>query len=211
MSEPFDASGLISKKGWFDADYDEHVWIPCPPVFPPGVDTEIYALGVARIWLDRVPPRDRKPGDLGLLAAQLAEIHDSTYGKVLCCHAFIHLPHPGRQLPLVVYAGVWESDGGRDGQLRMLCRADDPQAAEPPAVEEFATDRLGTGLRVLRHCRSEDGELYAGLSYAFRSEELETDLVLSAVSADPGRLQDATGDIENLARSMMIISQEELT
>lgn len=213
MSEDFDASSLLSKKGWFDADYDAQVWIPCPAVFPEGVDREIYAAGVAGIWFERVPPDRRRPGDVELLAAQLSEIHQATYGKVAVCYVFVHLPDPVGHLPLVVNVGVWEARGDAGEQLRMLCLADDPDAVEPPIVDEFATPRLGTGLRVLRYCRltDDDGALYSGLNYAFRSAELETDLALSVVSEDLGRLQGAMPDIEALVRSMSIISQDELT
>ena len=173
MSEPADLSKLTSKKGWVSIDYDERTWIPCPPVFPAGIDRESIAAGVARIWWEQSGIR-HKPSDVGRLAEMLSMIHEGTYGKIPCHLAFIHLPDP-RLLPLVLYVGVWEAVGDKNEQLRMFCHAADPEAVERPVAEEFTTDRLGTGLRVIRYRNLPDGALYAGLAYAwrFRSAALE--------------------------------------
>jgi len=113
-------------------------------------------------------------------------------------------------MPLVLYVGIWESDGERDAQLRMLTHADDPGVVEPPIVDEFSTDRLGTGLRTMRYRHLDDGSLYAGLSYAWRSAEYETDLLLFTSSEDLGRLQRAIPDMDEFARAINVISRQEL-
>jgi hypothetical protein len=208
MSEPADLSKLTSKKGWVSIDYDERTWIPCPPVFPAGIDRESFAAGVARIWWEQSGIR-HKPSDVGRLAEMLSMIHEGTYGKIPCHLAFIHLPDP-RLLPLVLYVGVWEAVGDKNEQLRMFCHAADPEAVERPVAEEFTTDRLGTGLRVIRYRNLPDGALYAGLAYAWRSAEYETDLLLNTSSEDLGRLQRAILDIEDLARATSVIPQPDL-
>jgi hypothetical protein len=208
MSEPENMSELTSKKGWVSIDYDERTWIPCPPVFRPGVDRESYAAGVARLWWEE-SGITHKPADVARLAAMLSGIHEGIWGKIPCHYAFIHLPDP-RLMPLVVYVGIWEAVGDKNEQLRMLCHADDPEAVERPVAEEFATDRLGTGLRVIRYRHLPDGALYAGLAYAWRSEEYETDLLLNTSSEDLARLQQAIPDIEDLARAASVISQADV-
>ncbi|MGH3166371.1 MAG: hypothetical protein ACRDN0_10820 [Trebonia sp.] len=208
MSEPSNMSELTSKKGWASIDYDDRIWIPCPAVFRPGVDREAYAAGVARIWWEQSGIR-HTPADVGRLAEMLSGIHLGIYGKIPCHYALIHLPDP-RQMPLMLYVGIWESLGDKDEHLRMLCHADDSGAVERPVAEEFATQRLGTGLRVIRYRHLPDGALFAGLAYAWRSEAYETDLLLNTSSEDLGRLQGAIPDIENLARAASIVSQADV-
>jgi hypothetical protein len=208
MSEPTSLGGLTSKKGWVRIGYDQQTWIPSLPAFPEGYDSESYAAEVAQIWWAK-SGLNYSPVDVARLRAMLAEIHRSIYGHIPCHLAFIHLPDP-RLMPLVLYVGVWQAQGDATEQMRMLCHASDPEAVEPPVVEDFTTERLGTGLRVIRYRNRPDGTLYAGLGYAWRSAEYETDLLLSASSADLGRLQRAIPDIEEFARATSVISQAEL-
>jgi hypothetical protein len=114
-----------------------------------------------------------------------------------------------RQLPLFLYVGVWEAAGNRDAQLRKWCLVGDPGAVEPPVTDEITTDRLGTGIRVMRYRRDNDGTLYAPLRYAWRSAEFGTDLVLNAAE-DLGGLQRAIPDIDDFANATTIIARAEL-
>jgi hypothetical protein len=86
----------------------------------------------------------------------------------------------------------------------MLANADDPEAVEPPIVEEFRTDALGAGLRTMRYLRMDDGAVAGALNYAFRDEPLETDLRIFTACEDLARLQMAFSDIEELVRSARI-------
>jgi hypothetical protein len=208
MSEPQGLGSLTSKKGWVRIGYDQKIWIPCLAIFPEGYDRESYSAEFARLWW-AMSGLDHSPVDVERLSHMLAAIHEGIYGQIPCHLAFVHLPDP-RLMPLVLYVGVWESDGDQEEQLRMLCLAGDTEAVEPPMVDEYATDSLGTGLRVMRYRHLDDGSLYAGLSYAWRSEEYETDLLLFASAEDLGRLQRAIPDIEEFARVTSIISQAEL-
>jgi hypothetical protein len=130
------------------------------------------------------------PADVLRLFHLLVEAHESTYGHIPCHLAFAHLPDP-RLMPLLLYVGIWAAAGDREERLRMLCLANDSGAVELPIVEEFSTGSLGRGLRVMRYRNHEDGTLYAALRYAWRSEDLQTDLVLNATAEDLGRLQRA--------------------
>lgn len=208
MSEQPGLGSLTSKRGWVRIGYNQKTWIPCLPAFPEGYDRESYASEVAQIWWASSGLK-HSAVDVARLKTMLSEIHKSIYGHIPCHLAFIHLPDP-RLMPLVLYVGIWESTGDRDEQLRMLCHADDPDAVERPVAEEFSTDRLGTGLRVIRYRHLPDGALYAGLSYAWRSEEYETDLQLWASSEDLARLQRAIDDIEEFARVTSVIAQTKL-
>lgn len=72
---------------------------------------------------------------------------------------------------------------------------------EPPAVEEFGTDNLGPGLKVLGYSREKD-VVTGHLAYAWRSEELATALRMFTGGPDLRRLQHALPDIEDLARTV---------
>jgi hypothetical protein len=62
---------------------------------------------------------------------------------------------PSLQLaPLLVSFGIWEPAGDRITQLRDLTHADDPTLMQPPAVEEFSTEQLGPGLKVLAYTQN---------------------------------------------------------
>lgn len=167
MSQQPGLGSLTSKKGWVSIGYDRTIWISCLAIFPEGYDRQSYAADFAQLWWDASGLR-YGPADLARLAAMISEIHQGSYGHLPCHLAFIHLPDP-RLMPLILYVGIWESHGEQDAQLRILTHADDPGAVEPPIVDEFSTDRLGTGLRTLRYRHFDDGSLYAGLSSMPRS------------------------------------------
>jgi hypothetical protein len=197
-----------SKKGWVRLGYDRRLWIPCMETFPDGLDRDSWAAGFAREWWDG-SGLEHSPADVARLAAVLAEIHRSTFGHIACHLAFAHLPDP-RLMPLPIFLGVFESGGERDERLRLLTRADDQNAVEPPVVDEFSTGKLGTGLRTLRYLHLDDGALYAALNYAWRSDEYETDVHLWTSTEDLARLERAMPDIDEFARTITVVSREGL-
>jgi hypothetical protein len=211
MTEPKNAADLTSQTGWAKVDYDRRKWIPCLAAMPDGYDTARWAREFSAAWwsMSGLPHAEN---DMARLEAQLAVIRDSTYGHILCHLAFIHLPDP-RLNPLPVYLAILQASGERDTQLRTLTMVNDPKAVRPPIIEEFRTGRLGSGLRVMRYCAedapeaptSDTPEIYAGLSYAWRSEQFQTDLRLYTACPDLGRLQQAIPDIDELARSITAI------
>jgi hypothetical protein len=112
----------------------------------------------------------------------------------------LHLPSV-QLTPQLVSIGIWEAVGDRTEQLRFLTRADDPAFMQPPAVEDFGTDNLGSGIKVLGYTREKD-VVTGHLAYAWRTEELETAVRLFTGGPDLGRLQRALPDIEDLARTI---------
>jgi hypothetical protein len=192
-----------SKKGWVNVAFDQRLWIPCPPGFPEGYDLNSWAATFADgFWqLSGLEHTDR---EMAVLSQLLKEVQTGTYGHIACHLVYIHLPDP-RIVPLPVFLGIWEAEGDRDRQLRMLIRADDPKAVEPPIVEEVRTEKLGAGLRTLRYMHMPDGGLYAAVNYAWRSEEFETDLQVWASTHELGRLQRAIPDIEEFVRAIAIV------
>lgn len=181
-------------------EYDIAVWVPCPPGFPPGWNRQRWAQMYAENFWKR-PGLTYTDLEIGLLATRLTEIHQETYGHVPCHQAFIHLPDP-RLTPLPVYLATWKSEGEEGEQLRTMTHASDPASIRAPIVDEFRTENLGTGLRVLVHLPVEgaEGEMYGALSYAWRIERYQTDLRIFTVCRDLGRLQGAIGDIDELAQ-----------
>lgn len=186
-------------------EYDISVWVPCPPVFPPGYDRDRWAQECAAAFWQR-PGLTYSDMDVALLAARLAKIHEDTYGHIPCHLAFIHLPDP-RLAPLPVYVASWKSEGDRDEQLRAMTHAGDPEAIRAPIIDEIATGSLGTGLRVLLHLPAEDdpNAMYGALSYAWRVDKQQTDLRIFTVCPDLGRLQRAIPDIDQLAQVTTIV------
>jgi hypothetical protein len=192
----------MSKRGWMSIQYAQNVWIPCPPVFPDGYDRNSWASLYAEQWWE-MSGREHGDREVKLLAQTLADIHDYAYAHLEMHRGFIHLPDLSL-VPLLVSFGIWEAVGDRTTQLRILTHADDPEAIQPPSVEEFATDRLGPGLRVLAYTKNK--EVITGhLNYAWRSEEYATALRMFTGSPDLGRLQRAIPDIEQLARGAAVI------
>lgn len=213
MSEEMSFADLTSDEGWAKVDYERALWIPCLAAMPYGYDTGRWAREFAEAWWS-MSGLAHGDNDLARLETQLAYIRDNTYGHLPCHMAFIHLPDP-RLNPLPVYLAILIARGDRAARLRLLAGADDPSALRPPIIEEFSTDRLGPGLRVLRHFSDApsrpafDGEqtpeVYEGLSYAWRSGEHRTDLRLFTASPDLGRLHGAIPDIDELARRISVV------
>ena len=112
-----------------------------------------------------------------------------------------------RLAPLPVYVATWKPEGDRDEALRAMTHASDPAAIGAPVIDEFSTESLGTGLRVLVRLPVEDDPNAIGgaLSYAWRAGKPQTDLRIFTACPDLGRLQRAIGDIDQLARVTAIV------
>jgi hypothetical protein len=189
----------LSRHGWISVAYNQNIWIPCPPVFPEGLDRRSWALLYAEEWWSRTS-RPHGKREINALARTLADIQSYAYRHMPMHLGFLHLP--SLQLaPQLVSFGIWEAVGDRMQQLRLLTRADEPAAMQPPAVEEFGTDNLGPGLKVLAYSREKD-VVTGHLAYAWRSEGLATALRMFTGGPDLGRLERALPDIEDLARTV---------
>lgn len=214
MSEPARPEealwGLASRKGWVNIDQEylvRLVWVPCPPFFPDSEDCRSWAEESAALWWRSAKsPYGREEVDH--LADVFAAIHHDLYAAGHCHQALIHLPQPW-MVPLPAQIGVWAMEGDRDQALRTLAHTGDPEAIEPPIVDEFSTPRLGTGLKALHYRRGPDGEQVHGyLNYAWRSEQYETDLRLFIFCDDLSRLQRAMPDIDDLARAIEVVPRQ---
>ena len=204
MTEPAGLAGLTSKKGWPKVDYDQTIWIPCPPSFGEHMTAQEWAGGFAGLWWDASGLKHGKRQVKGLEKTLLEE-QQSIYRLLPCHTALLHLPDV-TLAPLPVCLAVWQAVGDRDSQLRELVRADEPAAVEAPLVEQVTTERLGTGLRCLYYQRASEGAgLIGALSYAWRCDELDTDLRVFTACPDLGRLERAMPDIDALIRAITIM------
>ena len=192
----------MSQRGWMAVQYAQDVWIPCPPVFPDGFDRSSWAYLYAETWW-QLSGRPHRSQEVKSLARTLTEMHEYAYAHLEMHNGLIHLPNLG-VVPLLVSFGIWEAVGDRATQLRVLARADDPDAMEPPQVDEFSTQQLGSGLKVQAYTRR-GGTVTGHLSYAWRSEEHATALRMFTGCPDLGRLQRAVADIEQLALDVTIV------
>ena len=202
MTEQSDPRHRISRKGWIQVDFNQAIWVPCPPAFAPGVDREKWAAGYARAcWVASGLKHGKR--QISALAQSFAHIHQSAYSTLPCHLALIHVRDP-RAVPLLVCFGVWPAESDRQAQIRSLAGADGDGAMEPPIVTDFPTEKLGDGLKIMSYFR-DHGTVTASLSYAWRSEEFETAVRLFTACPDLGRLQGALDDLDDLARAITVI------
>ncbi|MFJ4720930.1 hypothetical protein [Streptomyces luteogriseus] len=97
------------------------------------------------------------------------------------------------------------SEGEKVSELRRVTLADDDGAVEPPIVEEFETEWLGTGVRVLRYSvDSESNAVISSLRYAWRSEEHGKDVVVITGSPAPSQVLRSLDDMDELAHSIVL-------
>jgi hypothetical protein len=192
----------MSARGLLSVEYAQNVWIPCPPVFPEGYDRESWAKLFAEQWW-AMSGRKHADREVKALARTLIDIREYAYSYLAMHRGYIHLPDLAL-VPLLVSFGIWEAVGDRETQLRILAHAGDPEAVQPPLVEEFGTEQLGPGLKVLSYTRKDD-TVTGHLNYAWRSEEYATAVRMFTGSPDLGRLQRAVPDIEQLARGVSIV------
>jgi len=193
---------VTSELGWVRVDVDVRRWIPCPVVFPDGYDRDSWAKTAAAAWSEQwgLPAES---DEVERLTTMLRAIHERATMRVKCHQIWVYLPDRFTA-PLPVFIAIWRQSGERDRRLRLLTGADDKSSARKPQVAEIATERLGTGLRVLRQQVRDKGQLRALLGYAFRVEEHETDLQVFTATSDLRGLTAAGDDIERLVRGITV-------
>ena len=134
----------------------------------------------------------------------LLDLRRGIYATQPCHTALIHLPNVD-VAPLPVMVATWEAVGDKDTQLRMLVHADEPEAVEAPLIEPVTAEKLGTGLKSQYLQRQPTGtDLTGVLNYAWRVEDLETDVRVFTACGDLGRLQAAMPDIDQLTNTISI-------
>ena len=79
--------------------------------------------------------------------------------------------------------GVWQTMDDRNEQLRTLAGYNTTDLVEPPILEDFHTEHLGTGVRVwcVQKAEKRRKAVVGLLGYAWRCEELQTDLHLKTM------------------------------
>lgn len=198
---------LASKKARVRVNCDLRVWIPCPAEFPPelNLDRDSWADAMAEGYWEQSGLR-YGPDMVSKLAYMLKTLHKQGYENVPC-HQIWAYYRDHTLPPLPLHIGIWAMRGERDQQLRSLSGAGDPAVIRPPVITEFTTESLGTGYRTLRYVKYGAGNVVGMLWFAFRSEELETDVQVITGTPDLRQLQKATGDIEDFVRGMSVHSR----
>ncbi|MFJ1586172.1 hypothetical protein ACIOC1_23000 [Streptomyces sp. NPDC088197] len=182
-------------------------WVWVPPRWPvPGSEGEFPdAAAYARVmaeahWEDSALTPG--PGEVRELAEAL------TYGMERYPRVYpgyglhFHLDGP-RGNPLAVYWAEFDIEGELPGELRELTHADAEYAVEPPIVEDFGSEHLGTGIRVMRYfVDPDDNDITIGLRYAWRVPEHGADVLVMTAAPDPGRVLRAMDDIDAFARAL---------
>jgi len=199
----------ISKTGDYDTDegeYNSLDWalLPPPTTSPKGQQAkEMLVNGYAKIAHERGgAPVDRA-------VKIMLEMREDLYMNWLGQYLYFYLGPPNF-LPLPVMLGVWRVMAPRNEQLRTLAGYDTVDLVEPPILEDFSTEHLGTGIKVWcvqRHERHRK-KVVGLLGYAFRNEELETDLHLKTMCQDLGWLQAAMPHIDEFVRAISIVPRE---
>jgi hypothetical protein len=206
-SEAFVASAQgLSKKGTYDTDeqaYNVVNWALLPP---PATKAENQ---------QRAPKLAHEYAQIAQALGGLPEAEAASAMLEMREDLYLHWPGhylyfymgPPRQRPLPVMLGVWQMTGERDEQLRMLAGYETEDLVEPPVMEAFHTEHLGTGVKVwcAQKAPSRSGAVVGLLGYAWRSEELETDMHLKAMCPDLGWLQGAMPGIDEFARALRIV------
>lgn len=199
-----------------EKEIDLSTWMPVPTQWPaPGAESMFPTMpewadyAANAIWNEStLQPR---PGELDLLIRVLAygaEHFPSAYPGF---DLFLHLPGP-RDMPLPVFIGDFDtSDIVTDEDAAIELRqwtSDDPNAVEPPIIEDFLSPHLGPGVRALRYSvpDKESGEILAGLRYGWHVPHLSRHAYLITGTHDPGHLIATMEDIDALARCMEYVT-----
>lgn len=206
-SKAFQASVQgLSKKGTYGTDEKEYSVTDWALLPPPAARPE--SQGRAKWMAHEFGKLAEMQGGLpeGEAANVMLEMREDMYmhypGHVM--YFYIGPPH---RRPLPVMMGIWQMEGERDEQLRELAGYDTIRLVEPPVMEEFTTEHLGTGVKVwcVQKPAKRRPQLVGLLGYAWRSEKLETDLTLRAFCPDLGWLQAAMPGIDEFARALRIV------
>ena len=193
---------MTSELGWVKVDVHPRQWIPLAFAFPDGYDLDSWATTAATAWLAQFDPVESP--EVERLATMIRAIHSSATAHLQCHQIWIYLPD-WITTPLPVFIAIWRQSGERRRRLRQLTGADDKSSMPKPRVTKVATERLGTGLRVLsQRVQGKNGQPVAMLAYAFRVEEHETDLQIFAYASDPLPLMAAGADIKRLVEGITV-------
>jgi hypothetical protein len=211
QNEAFRASiqGL-SKKGTYDTDDSEYNSLDWAMLPPPAstAKREQAVLPLARGNAIIARKRGGLPEEAATKA--MIDLREELY-KSWPGHFLYFYMGPPRFRPLPVMLGVWQMVQERDEQLKLLAGYNTVDLVEPPILEDFYTEHLGTGIKVWCVQRQEKHRrrVVALLGYAFRNEVLETDLHLKTMCTDLGWLQGAMPHIDEFVRAISIVPKQQ--
>ena len=200
----------LSKKGTYDTDEQEYSGVNWAMLLPPAstADREQAVRPLAETHAIIAEKLGGAPVDQAVEA--MLQIREDLYKSWLGQYLYFYMGPP-RFRPLPVMLGVWQMVQERDEQLKLLAGYNTVDLVEPPILEDFSTEHLGTGIKVWCVQRQEKHRrrVVALLGYAFRNEELETDLHLKAMCPDLGWLQGAMPHIDEFVRAISIVPKQQ--
>jgi hypothetical protein len=200
----------LSKKGTYDTDEQEYSGVNWAMLLPPAstADREQAVRPLAETHAIIAKKLGGAPVDQAVEA--MLQIREDLYKSWLGQYLYFYMGPP-RFRPLPVMLGVWQMVQERDEQLKLLAGYNTVDLVEPPILEDFSTEHLGTGIKVWCVQRQEKHRrrVVALLGYAFRNEELETDLHLKAMCPDLGWLQGAMPHIDEFVRAISIVPKQQ--
>ena len=199
----------LSKKGTYDTDEQEYSGVNWAMLLPPAstADREQAVRPLAETHAIIAEKLGGAPVDQAVEA--MLQIREDLYKSWLGQYLYFYMGPP-RFRPLPVMLGVWQMVQERDEQLKLLAGYNTVDLVEPPILEDFYTEHLGTGIKVWCVQRQEKHRrrVVALLGYAFRNEVLETDLHLKTMCTDLGWLQAAMPHIDEFVRAISIVPRE---
>jgi hypothetical protein len=200
----------LSKKGTYDTDEQEYSGVNWAMLLPPAstADREQAVRPLAETHAIIAEKLGGAPVDQAVEA--MLQIREDLYKSWLGQYLYFYMGPP-RFRPLPVMLGVWQMVQERDEQLKLLAGYNTVDLVEPPILEDFSNEHLGTGIKVWCVQRQEKHRrrVVALLGYAFRNEELETDLHLKAMCPDLGWLQGAMPHIDEFVRAISIVPKQQ--
>lgn len=211
QTEAFHASIQgVNRNTTYNTDAREYHSLDWALLPPPATDTEHEQ--AIKPFAETFAIIARKRGGLREDAAVKAmlEIREDLYKSWLGQYLYFYMGPP-RFRPLPVMLGIWEIlDANRDEQLKLLAGYNTTDLVEPPILEDFYAEHLGTGIKVWCVQRQEKHrrKVVGLLGYAFRNEELETDLHLKTMCPDLGWLQAAMPHIDEFVRAISIVPKQ---
>jgi hypothetical protein len=199
-----------SKKGTYDTDEQEYDGINWAMLPPPAstAEREQAVRPLAETHAIIAKKLGGAPVDQAVEA--MLQIREDLYMNWLGQYLYFYMGPP-RFRPFPVMLGIWQMVQERDEQLKLLAGYNTVDLVEPPILEDFYTEHLGSGIKVWCAQRQEKHRkrVVGLLGYAFRNEELETDLHLKAMCPDLGWLQGAMPHIDEFVRAISIIPKRQ--
>jgi hypothetical protein len=200
----------LSRKGTYDINDQEYKGINWAMLPPPATteDRERAVRPLAETHAIIAKKLGGAPVDI--VVKGMLQIREDLYMGWLGHYLYFYMGPP-KFRPFPVMLGVWQMEDERDEQLKLLAGFNTVDLVEPAILEDFYSEHLGTGTKVWCVQRQEQHRrrVVGLLGYAFRNEDLETDLHLKAMCPDLGWLQAAMPHIDEFVRAISIVPKQQ--